>query len=88
MDATGKQIQKDNYYSSSALVAHLADPLFDGTITYDAENDGSPNGGYGVEVLSAGLRNPFGIVLHSNGKIYATDNGPNLGNYPPKSSID
>jgi hypothetical protein len=26
---TGKQLQKDNYYSSATVVAYLADPLFD-----------------------------------------------------------
>ena len=76
---TGKQVQKDNYYSSSAVVAYLADPLFDGTITYDADDDGTPNGGNGIDVFAAGLRNSFGIVLHSNGNLYATDNGPNFG---------
>ena len=30
-----------------------------------------------VEVFAAGMRNPFDLVLHSNGYIYATDNGPN-----------
>lgn len=75
---TGQQIQKDNYYSSSTLVAHLSDPKFNGKITYDALDDGTPNGGYGIEVFAAGSRNPFGIVLHSNGNLYATDNGPNF----------
>jgi len=76
---TGKQIQKENYYSAATLVAYLADPQFDGTITYDAPDNGSPNGGNGVEVFASGLRNPVGLVLHSNGKLYGTDNGPNLG---------
>lgn len=76
---TGKQVQKDNYYSASTVVAHLADPLFNGAITYDAADDGTPNGGYGIEVFAAGLRNPFGVTLHSNGNLYCTDNGPNLG---------
>jgi hypothetical protein len=76
---TGKQIQKDNYYSSSTIVAYLSDPLFNGRITYDAADDGTPNGGYGIEVFAAGTRNPFGILLHSNGNLYASDNGPNVG---------
>jgi hypothetical protein len=33
--------------------------------------------GKGIEVFAAGTRNPWGICLHSNGNIYATDNGPN-----------
>ena len=75
---TGKQVQKDNYYSSATVVAHLADPMFDGAIRYDAPDDGIPIGGNGVEVFAAGTRNPFGICLHSNGNLYASDNGPNL----------
>lgn len=76
---TSSQQQKENYYSAATLVAHLADPLFDGMLTYDATDDGTPNGGYGIKVFAPGNRNPFGIVLHSNGYLYGTDNGPNLG---------
>jgi IPT/TIG domain/Glucose / Sorbosone dehydrogenase len=75
---TGKQVQKDNYYSSATVVASLADPLFNGAITYTAADDGIPNGGYGIDIFAAGTRNPFGICLHSNGNIYASDNGPNF----------
>jgi IPT/TIG domain/Glucose / Sorbosone dehydrogenase len=75
---TGKQIQKENYFSAATLVAKLVDPLFNGFITYDAMDNGTPNGGYGVKVFAAGTRNPFGIVMHSNGKLYGTENGPNL----------
>jgi glucose/arabinose dehydrogenase len=75
---TGKQIQKDNYYSASTVVANLADPLFNGYITYDAVDNGTPNGGHGIEVFAPGNRNPFGIVMHSNGYLYGTDNGSNL----------
>lgn len=32
-----------------------------------------------VELFAVGLRNPYGIVLHSNGNLYATDNGANFG---------
>lgn len=75
---TGKQIQMENYFSAATLVANMADPLFDGFITYDEHNDGTPNGGFGVQVFTSGNRNPFGIVMHSNGKLYGTDNGSNL----------
>lgn len=60
-------------------MANLVDPLFDGTITYDAPDDGTPNGGHGIEIFAAGTRNPFGLVLHSSGNLYGTDNGSNLG---------
>lgn len=75
---TGKQIQKDNFFSSATVVAQLADPLFNGAITYTADDDGIPNGGHGIEVFASGTRNPFGICLHSNGNLYASDNGPNF----------
>ena len=48
------------------MVAHLADPTFNGAIRYDAPDDCVPIGGNGVEVFVAGTRNPFGIYLHSN----------------------
>jgi glucose/arabinose dehydrogenase len=76
---SGSQIQLENYYSAATIVAYLADPLFDGTITYDAPDNGTPNGGHGIEIFAAGQRNPYDLVLHSNGYIYGTDNGPNLG---------
>lgn len=53
--------------------------MFQGTITYDAPDNGTPNGGRGIEIFAAGTRNPFGLVLHSNGFLYGTDNGPNGG---------
>jgi glucose/arabinose dehydrogenase len=76
---TAKQVQKDNYYSSATVVANLADPRFNGAIAYNDTDDGVPNGGYGIEVFAAGTRNPWGICLHSNGNLYASDNGPNIG---------
>ncbi len=33
--------------------------------------------GIDVEVFAPGLRNAYDLVVHSNGYIYATDNGPN-----------
>jgi large repetitive protein len=76
---SGSLLQKENYYSAATLVAYVKDPSFDGIITYDAEDDGAPISGTGIEIFSSGTRNPFGIVLHSNGNLYGTDNGPNLG---------
>ncbi len=32
-----------------------------------------------VEVYASGLRNPYDLVWHSNGRLYATDNDVNLG---------
>jgi glucose/arabinose dehydrogenase len=75
-------LMSENYFSAAILVANLGKPTFNGFITYNAANNGNPVSGFGsngVEVFASGLRNPFGIVLHSNGKIYATENGPNPG---------
>jgi len=74
----GSRLQRENYFSAATLVADVSDPAFDGTITYDAPDDGTPTSG-SVSVFAAGLRNPYGIVLHSNGYLYGTDNGSNLG---------
>jgi hypothetical protein len=76
---SGSQLQKESYYSAATLVAYVSDPAFDGHITYDADDDGIPVTGNGIEVFAAGMRNPLGLTLHSNGYLYGTDNGPNLG---------
>jgi hypothetical protein len=70
---------KDSYFSAATIVANLADPLFDGFIEYDAPDDGAPINSNGISVFAPGLRNPFGLTMHSNGKLYSTDNGPNAG---------
>ena len=70
---------KENYFSAATLMADLSHPSFDGFIEYDADDDGSPINFFGVSVFAPGLRNPFGLLMHSNGKLYATDNGPNTG---------
>ena len=77
LSGSGKLLE--NYFSASSVVANFADPLFDGFIEYDALDDGSPINFNGVSVFAPGLRNPFGLTLHSNGNLYATDNGPNTG---------
>ena len=72
----------ENYFSGAVLVAHIGKANFNGFIKYDKTNDGTPISGFGpdgVEVFASGLRNAFGIVMHSNGKLYATENGPNKG---------
>lgn len=70
----------ESFFSASIVAARLALPTFNGAIQYDAPNDGNPTSStVGVEVFAPGLRNPFGLVLHSNGLLYATDNGPNTG---------
>ena len=76
---SGSGKMKENYFSASTLVIDLSHPSFDGFIEYDAPDDGSPINFKGVSVFASGLRNPFGLTMHSNGNLYATDNGPNSG---------
>jgi glucose/arabinose dehydrogenase len=75
---TGSGIQPDNAIGSATLVAHLKRPNFNGTLTYNSET-GALVSSSGVEIFASGERNSFGLCLHSNGKFYATDNGPNTG---------
>jgi glucose/arabinose dehydrogenase len=66
--------------SSAILVANIADPSFNGAVTYEPAGEVSTRAGQtagDVRVYAAGFRNPFDIVVHSNGRTYATDNGPN-----------
>lgn len=68
--------------SGAMLVADIFAGGFDGAVTY------SPAGTYSstvdqvsgdVSVYAPGLRNPYDLVWHSNGKLYVTDNGTNAG---------
>jgi len=65
--------------SAAILVADVHAPGFDGHITYNPSgppiDDNIDLTGGDVAVYAAGLRNSFDLVIHSNGHIYATDNG-------------
>jgi len=65
--------------SAAILTADLHAPAFDGHITYDPpgppESESVDLVSGDVSVVAPGLRNPYDLVLHSNGLIYATDNG-------------
>jgi large repetitive protein len=77
-ELSSSRIMKDNFFSSAILVANLGVPNFNGVLQYSAPIDGNPTAGYGpngVEIFAPGLRNPYGIVVHSNEELYATDNG-------------
>ena len=69
--------------SAATLVAHLERENFDGNVTHNSA--GEQTGGFDVEVFASGFRNPYDLVLHSNGGLYGTDNGPNFG-YGGKST--
>jgi hypothetical protein len=43
----GSGTQKENYFSGAVLVANMGCPAFNGAITYDAQDDGNPVGGFG-----------------------------------------
>ena len=66
--------------SSAILVADIGAQGFDGNVTYtpagSPTDDNVDQTGGDVAVFAPGLRNPFDLVIHSNGLIYATDNGP------------
>ncbi len=66
--------------SGAILVADIHAAGFSGTITYSPAGPPSDynvdQAGGDVRVFAPGLRNPYDLVLHSNGRIYATDNGP------------
>jgi glucose/arabinose dehydrogenase/N-acetylneuraminic acid mutarotase len=69
--------------SAALLVADVKASGFDGTCAL-------PEGSYGpapcgVTTYATGLRNSYDFVHHSNGSIYATDNGLGVtGSYPPR----
>ena len=68
--------------SGALLVARPLDAGFDGKLKFSSDNvyatDVDLVSG-DVSVFAAGLRNPYDLVLHSNGRIYATDNGADAG---------
>ncbi|KAK1863091.1 hypothetical protein I4F81_005654 [Pyropia yezoensis] len=67
---------------SGAIVhAAITKPNFNGAIKYDQMKDESKARKVSgdVRIYAAGTRNSFGMVLHTNGHVYATDNGPSDG---------
>ena len=76
--------------SGAILVADIFAPGFDGHVRY---SDAIPSStttqvGGDVSVYAPGMRNPFDLVWHSNGKLYATDNGTNEGSGPASTDCD
>lgn len=82
---SASRLMKENVLGAATLVAYLSDPNFDGHVMYDADDDGNQISGFGVEVFAHGNRNPYDLVLHSNGYLYGTDNGPNI-NYGDRAT--
>lgn len=91
VQAPGSGDLPESPLSAAVLKARLSKPGFNGTITYVETVSGLPNDdqrsgeivdvvpGVDVEVHASGLRNAFGLVYTSKGRLYATDNGPNIG---------
>ncbi|KAI0562649.1 Plexin [Gracilaria domingensis] len=73
----------ESVLSGATIVIHIRAPGFDGHVKYDQYADPgtakkvTPD--KFVEGYGFGFRNSYGSVYHSNGFIYATDNGPNKG---------
>jgi glucose/arabinose dehydrogenase len=77
--------------SAAVVKARLSKPGFNGTVTYVETGTGLPNDdqrsgevvdvapGVDVAVHAAGLRNTYGLLYSTQGRLYATDNGPNIG---------
>ncbi len=75
--------------SAAILNAQISKPGFNGAITYRSSSSGQSQNdqnfgesvdvapGVDVSVWAPGFRNPFDIVLTTEGRLYATDNGPN-----------
>lgn len=68
-------LQDEGVLSAATVVAHVSRPNFNGNVEYN--NKGDITSGSDVEVWASGQRNAFDLVLHSNGYMYGTDNGPN-----------
>ncbi len=77
--------------SAAIVKAETSKPGFNGTITYVDSMTEVPNNdqvygqsvdvapGVDVAVHAAGVRNAFGLVYTTKKRLYATDNGPNIG---------
>ena len=83
--------------SGAILRASISRPGFNGAIQYVDSVTQAPVvdqvlgggvdvvDGVDVEVLASGMRHAYDLVLHTNGYLYSTDNGPNSG-YGPAST--
>jgi N-acetylneuraminic acid mutarotase len=80
----------ENPLSAAIVKALLSKPGFDGSISYVETVGGAPNDdqrfgdivdvapGSDVELHAPGLRNAYGMLFTTKGRLYVTDNGPNL----------
>ena len=87
-------------FSGAILKALTSKPGFNGAIQYISRIDGTPiddqvlgedaisDGSADIEVFASGQRNAYDLVLTTAGRIYATDNGPNVGYGPASTGAD
>jgi glucose/arabinose dehydrogenase len=64
--------------AGAILAADVHAPGFDGAVKYSSPGP-DPNEidqlSGDVRVFASGFKNPYGMIVHSNGRVYATDNG-------------
>jgi N-acetylneuraminic acid mutarotase len=73
--------------SAALLVADVFSPTFDGTCDNAEDPFGEPP--CTVRPFATGFRNTYDFVHHSNGRIYATDNGLGVtGTFPRPTGTD
>jgi glucose/arabinose dehydrogenase len=58
--------------NSIRIVAYLSHPDLENTIEWSTPENGHMIA-KGIGIYAPGLRNLYGLVFHSNGKLYATD---------------
>jgi N-acetylneuraminic acid mutarotase/glucose/arabinose dehydrogenase len=72
--------------SAAIVVADVFDPDFDGTC--DNTSDIFGPAPCDVVTYATGLRNSYDFIFHSNGSMYATDNGLGVtGTFPPSPDV-
>lgn len=82
--------------SGAIIMARTSDPGFDGAVTYEVTDTMIPTNdqvlgevssqtGGDLSMHASGIRNPYDLLLATNGQLYATDNGPN-GGFGPRST--
>eukprot|EP01059_Diplonema_ambulator_P009684 TRINITY_DN1962_c1_g4_i2.p1 TRINITY_DN1962_c1_g4~~TRINITY_DN1962_c1_g4_i2.p1 ORF type:complete len:564 (+),score=131.78 TRINITY_DN1962_c1_g4_i2:78-1769(+) len=89
LTACGAEVKDDPSFASgevplsnAILTADFAEPNFDG-VCYNEGADPYAEPNCTLGIYATGLRNSYDFVFHSNGKIYATDNGhQDIGAFP------
>eukprot|EP01059_Diplonema_ambulator_P001689 TRINITY_DN1142_c0_g1_i2.p1 TRINITY_DN1142_c0_g1~~TRINITY_DN1142_c0_g1_i2.p1 ORF type:complete len:1251 (+),score=317.38 TRINITY_DN1142_c0_g1_i2:77-3754(+) len=78
-------VREEQWLSAALLYMDPFEPGFDGDCYDEGEDPWGKDPGCDVSIWATGLRNSYDFVHHSNGMIYAGDNGlglANTGAYP------